>query len=55
MDRFETGLDMYGKPFSGNTVAGNTFSNIDNSAVFQRDGSSTKVTDNTIKTAAMAS
>lgn len=49
VDRFETGLDVCGKPFSGNTVTGNTFSNIDN-AVFQRDGSSsTKVTDNTIE------
>ncbi len=49
MDRFETGLEVCGKPFSGNTVAGNTFSNIDNSAVFLRDGSSNKVMDNTIE------
>ncbi len=49
MDRFETGLEVCGKPFSGNTVAGNTFRNIGNSAVFLRDGSSSKVTDNTIE------
>ncbi|PZO64678.1 MAG: hypothetical protein DI635_04950 [Pseudoxanthomonas suwonensis] len=52
VDRFETGLEVCGKPFSGNTVAGNTFRNIGNSAVFLRDGSSSsssKVTDNTIE------
>ena len=46
---FQTSLDVCGKPFSGNTVAGNTFRNIGTSAVFLRDGSSNKVTDNTIE------
>lgn len=50
VDGFDTGLEVCGKPFSGNTVAGNMFSNISNSAVFLRDGSSSNnVTDNTIE------